>query len=523
MKFSPSIRARLVALTALALVGIGALAALAAGSNQVNQRALEGLYERDIDALTRMQRVENSLLEVRFRAAAVLLEQMPVPGSLNHLRETRKAVGEQWAALDQHAGVTFADGEAQKAYSQLREQWKLVDATLAKLERGYVAKDKAVLTEVLEEDWAVLHKGAVKPLQALIPLTQARSAASYQAATATSRTLLGAGVATGLACLLGIGIASWLTLRSLLRPLREVEHSMRRIAEGDLAAALPAPRRDELGSMIVALGTMQQRLSHLVGTVRETAESVRLASGEVAVGNDDLSARTEQAASQLQQTASSMEQLTGTVGASASAARHASTLALSAAQVAAEGRGVVSQVQATMNDIDQSSKKIASIIGVIDGIAFQTNILALNAAVEAARAGEQGRGFAVVAGEVRSLAGRSAEAARQIKTLIGSSVERVESGSRLVAGAGAVMDRISAAVHEVSDRIGDVTASAAQQSEGIAGVNTAVSQLDQMTQQNAALVEQSAAAAQSLRDQAERLKSAIDAFSVDAFAAAAAH
>ena len=139
MKFSPSIRARLVALTALALVGIGALAALAAGSNQVNQRALEGLYERDIDALTRMQRVENSLLEVRFRAAAVLLEQMPVPGSLNHLRETRKAVGEQWAALDQHAGVTFADGEAQKAYSQLREQWKLVDATLAKLERGTTA------------------------------------------------------------------------------------------------------------------------------------------------------------------------------------------------------------------------------------------------------------------------------------------------------------------------------------------------------------------------------------------------
>jgi methyl-accepting chemotaxis protein len=241
-----------------------------------------------------------------------------------------------------------------------------------------------------------------------------------------------------------------------------------------------------------------------------------VASTEVAVGNADLSGRTEQAASNLQQTASSMEQLTGTVKHTADSARTANQLAGSAAEVARRGGEVVSQVVATMEDINQASRKIADIIGTIDGIAFQTNILALNAAVEAARAGEQGRGFAVVAGEVRNLAQRSAEAAKEIKSLIGSSVDKVDAGTRLVGDAGTTMGEIMASVQRVSDTIGEISAAASEQSEGIGQVNTAVTQLDQMTQQNAALVEQSAAAAESLKSQASKLNGLVSVFKVDA-------
>jgi methyl-accepting chemotaxis protein len=244
-----------------------------------------------------------------------------------------------------------------------------------------------------------------------------------------------------------------------------------------------------------------------VGQVRESSESIEVASTEVATGNVDLSQRTELAAGNLQRTASSMEQLTATVRQSADSARTANQLASSAAEVA-----VVSQVVSTMDEIDASSKKIADIIGVIDGIAFQTNILALNAAVEAARAGEQGRGFAVVAGEVRNLAQRSAEAAREIKTLIGASVGRVESGARLVQDAGATMTEIVASVQRVTDIIGEISAAASEQSQGIGAINGAVTELDRMTQQNAALVEESAAAAESLKEQAKRLAAVVSKF-----------
>jgi methyl-accepting chemotaxis protein len=262
----------------------------------------------------------------------------------------------------------------------------------------------------------------------------------------------------------------------------------------------------------VALKQAIERIGSAMAQVQGSASNIQVASSEIATGNQDLSTRTEQTASNLQQAASSMEQLTGTVKQSADSARHANQLAASAAEVAARGGSVVAQVVATMDEINTSSKKISDIIGVIDGIAFQTNILALNAAVEAARAGEQGRGFAVVASEVRSLAQRSAEAAKEIKGLIGASVDRVESGSKLVADAGSTMSEIVASVQRVSDIIGEITAASAEQSDGISQVNTSVTQLDQMTQQNAALVEQSAAAAESLRDQAEKLAGVVGSF-----------
>jgi methyl-accepting chemotaxis protein len=313
------------------------------------------------------------------------------------------------------------------------------------------------------------------------------------------------------------GALFWLMRRTLAIELggdpAHARGALRRIADGDLSTDASATSDQGL---MGELQRTRQRLRTLVDQVRTSTDSISTASVQIASGNQDLSARTEQTASNLQQTASSMEELTGTVKQSADSARQANQLAASAAEVAQRGGSVVSQVVATMDEITASSKKIADIIGVIDGIAFQTNILALNAAVEAARAGEQGRGFAVVASEVRSLAQRSAEAAREIKGLIGASVERVETGSKLVADAGSTMHEIVASVQRVSDIIGEITAAAAEQSDGIGQVNTAVTQLDQMTQQNAALVEESAAAAESLKDQANRLAQLVAAFRLGA-------
>ena len=329
-----------------------------------------------------------------------------------------------------------------------------------------------------------------------------------------------------LAALAGCGLLvgalmAWLITRSITSPLRKIVAATHAVAAGDLSQSVPVAGRDEVAEVLQSIAQMQQSLRAMVGEVRGSTDSIATASSEIASGNADLSARTEQAASNLQQTAASMEQLTGTVKQSADAARTANQLAASAATVAARGGAVVSQVVATMDEINASSKQIADIIGTIDGIAFQTNILALNAAVEAARAGEQGRGFAVVAAEVRSLAQRSAAAAKEIKGLIGGSVEKVASGSRLVADAGATMKEIVASVQRVSDIIGEITAAASEQSDGIGQVNGAVTQLDQMTQQNAALVEESAAAAGSLKEQAARLAQVVATFRLDAVSAAA--
>jgi methyl-accepting chemotaxis protein len=322
--------------------------------------------------------------------------------------------------------------------------------------------------------------------------------------------LLGGSV---LLALLVITPTTLLNMRSICQPIREAEQLAGAIAQGDLAEREVDTRgQDETAHLLLALTAMQSSLRGIVSQVRQSTDSISNASVEIARGNQDLSSRTEQAASSLQQTASSMEQLTGTVRQSADSARQADQLASSAAEVAARGGEVVAKVVSTMDEINTSSKKISDIIGVIDGIAFQTNILALNAAVEAARAGEQGRGFAVVASEVRSLAQRSADAAKEIKTLIGASVERVESGSRLVADAGQTMKDIVSSVQRVTDIIGEITAASTEQSDGIGQVNTAVTQLDQMTQQNAALVEESAAAAESLKDQTVRLSQAVSVF-----------
>jgi methyl-accepting chemotaxis protein len=288
-----------------------------------------------------------------------------------------------------------------------------------------------------------------------------------------------------------------------------------RIAMGDLSSQVEVRIFDETGRLLQAISSMQDRLKDLVGGIRESAQSIKAASSEVASGNLDLSSRTEDAASNLQDTAQSMARLTSIVAQTAQSARRADQLASSAAEVAARGGSVVAEVVHTMDEINVSSTKISEIISVIDGIAFQTNILALNAAVEAARAGDQGRGFAVVASEVRTLAGRSAQAAKEIKVLINASVERVERGTHLVANAGKTMSEIVQSVQLVSTTIGEITSSTAEQSEGLDQINRAISALDGVTQQNSALVEQGAAAADELKDQASRLADVVSTFKLD--------
>ena len=336
--------------------------------------------------------------------------------------------------------------------------------------------------------------------------------AAFRQAQSTSQWLL-------LVFMVAVGIAVVVVVPSTLanmvsitRPLQQAQGLAISIARGDLTTVPDLSGKDELTELMTCLSDMQDSLSRTVGEVRQAADSIRMASAEIATGNQDLSNRTEQTASNLQQAASRMDEITSTVQQSSEAARAAMSMAKGNAEVAQRGGQVVGQVVSTMDEINTSSQKIHDIIGVIDGIAFQTNILALNAAVEAARAGEAGRGFAVVAGEVRSLAQRSAEAAREIKQLISTSVEKVSAGTQLVHQAGRTISDIVDNAQKVSSFIADITEATSNQAQGLSAVNGTVSELDQMTQQNAALVEQSAAAADSLRDQAQRLANLVAIF-----------
>ncbi|MDE2430450.1 MAG: HAMP domain-containing protein, partial [Burkholderiales bacterium] len=312
---------------------------------------------------------------------------------------------------------------------------------------------------------------------------------------------------------LGVFAALMLT-RTITKPLQVALNIAETVADGDLCSQINDEGRDEVALLMRALKNMNDSLALTVEKVRVGTETITVASQEIASGNADLSSRTESQASSLEETASSMEQLTSTVRQNADNARQANQLVVSATGVAVKGGAVVGQVVSTMGSIKESSRKIVDIIGVIDGIAFQTNILALNAAVEAARAGEQGRGFAVVAAEVRNLAQRSASAAKEIKSLIGDSVDKVDQGSKLVDEAGKTMDEIVTSVQHVADIMSEITAASQEQSAGIEQVNLAITQMDEMTQQNAALVEQAAAAAESMEEQALTLAEAVSVFKV---------
>ncbi|UUX94863.1 methyl-accepting chemotaxis protein [Aquabacterium sp. J223] len=428
--------------------------------------------------------------------------------SFNHSIDVKlKADFERYEAL-------IATEEERALYRDARsaiDRWLAADRKLHAVSSGgeaNVAQAHALVAGETSAAFLAAQTAMRKSLDYNVRLAEVetrRARDTYDSARGLSFALMGVAVALGVAC------AVFIT-RSITGPLRRAVQVVDTVARGDLTTHLDPQGRNELADLLRSLATMTRQLAATVGQVRQSSEQVASASTQIATGNADLSQRTEEQASNLEQTAASMEELQSTVQQNAATARQADRMAHEAAGAAGEGGRVVGEVVTTMQAIAGSSKKMADIIGVIDGIAFQTNILALNAAVEAARAGEQGRGFAVVASEVRSLAQRSAEAAREVKALIGDSVVQVETGTRLVGLAGERMQGIVDQVQRVSQFIGEISGATQEQSGGIGQVSDAVAQLDQVTQQNAALVEQSAAAADSLRQQAQRLNEAVAVF-----------
>jgi methyl-accepting chemotaxis protein len=407
------------------------------------------------------------------------------------------------------------------------EEHKLVNEIHAR-EQAYYAEQKHLLsasraaTAAQKEDAKTLFttrsraafNQVLEGLDQDVAFQTAGGDAAYKASQeAYAQTRIAVICLVGAAVVLG-SILAWLITRSITAPITRAVEVARTVASGDLTSQVHIDSTDETGQLLGALKSMNDNLMTIVSQVRNSSDSIATGSAQIAIGNADLSQRTEEQASNLQQTAASMEQLTATIKQNADTARQANQLAGGASQAASQGGHIVGQVVSTMSDITASSRKIADIIGVIDGIAFQTNILALNAAVEAARAGEQGRGFAVVASEVRSLAQRSAEAAKEIKVLIHASVEKVENGSRLVSDAGVSMNDIVMQVKRVNDLISEISAASIEQSTGVGQIGDAVNQLDQVTQQNAALVEESAAAAESLKHQAASLAQTVAVFKV---------
>ena len=423
--------------------------------------------------------------------------------------------------VQEKIGKTSVSPEDKAALAKVAATRADIRGQTDKLKELTDAGDAAAKQDYLAKVYRPKAVAYLESIDQFVAAQERQRDAAVQAAHDSRANLVVIGAVAAIAVVaLGMLLAA-LLVRSITRPLDRAVSLAEAISAGDLTQNIHDDRKDELGVLTRALSGMSTRLRSVVSEVRHGVDSVSSASVEIANGNHDLSARTEQTASNLEETAASMEQLTATVSQSADTARQANQLAGTAAQAAARGGEVVGQVVSSMQQITDSSRKISDIIGTIDGIAFQTNILALNAAVEAARAGEQGRGFAVVASEVRSLAQRSAEAAKEIKTLISASVENVESGSAQVAQAGQSMEEIVSSVQRVSDLIGEITASSTEQRDGIAQVNQAVTHLDQMTQQNAALVEESTAAAASMRDQAQKLAEVVSMFNVGAVAARA--
>jgi methyl-accepting chemotaxis protein len=446
--------------------------------NARNVLLLDTAQEREVELA--------SIRDSRQRAAKVYEDLIPT------IRDPKAK-----AALDESLTVRKTYGEA-------------LDAFFAQVKTEDMDGAKLVLMQKLRPT-QLAYVSSLEKLVARQEELMAESGALAKEAVQETTLVLWIAVIVGVVAGVAFGV---LATRSVTRPLAEVRRAMETVAGGDLTADVRVTRSDELGELQQSLARMVDGLRGLVREVRSGVDSVTTASSQIAAGNLDLSSRTEEQASSLQQTASSMEEITGTVQQSADSARQATALAVEASGTARRGGEVIGRVVATMDAITDSSRRIEDIIGVIDGIAFQTNILALNAAVEAARAGEHGRGFAVVASEVRALAQRSASAAREIKTLIGTSGVSVATGGREVAAAGETMREIVEQIRRVSELVNEISGAAGEQSRGIEQINQAITQMDQVTQQNAALVEESAAAANSLEAQAQRLAESVASFRV---------
>ena len=475
----------------------------------------ERQYKHPFTVTNAVARAEADLARIMRDVEEVALATSPqeIDQAMKHLHELEKKVlADLKLAQERYLGPRAEVDALITAVTQ----WQPLLERLAELKRaGQQEEAKALIKGEISKRLEAIDEQAMKIYYAAFK----RAEAMQQEAQAERDMAATVSVVVGvLAVLTSLALAVTLT-RIQTQPLQQAVEVARAVASGDLTRQITAEGQNEAAKLLRALQEMQSSLARVVGAVRQGAEVVASASEQIAQGNQDLAQRTQETAAALEETATSAEELGSTVGHNADNARAANQLARQASEVASQGGQVVGQVVDTMRGINESSRKIADIIGVIDGIAFQTNILALNAAVEAARAGEAGRGFAVVASEVRSLAQRSAEAAREIKTLISASVARVEQGSQQVDAAGATMSEVVAAIGRVTDLMGEISAATTEQSTGIGQVGVAVSQMEQTTQQNAALVEESAAAAESLAEQAQALVAEVDMFKLGAGAA----
>jgi methyl-accepting chemotaxis protein len=509
-----TIKARLVAVLAflsvlMAAMGIAGLF----GMNKTNG-ALKSVYEDRTVALRYLGQVERTLSSNRLQMANALLTRTPEAGKTAAERIAANVAASK-KAWESYVATTLTPEEKKIADVVSTQQEKIVKESLepamALLKNGDF---DALQTAYTSASARKVNTEARESIEKLVQLQLDVAKDEYEAATSRFKTTTTAMMtALALAVLLTIVVGVAL-VRAIVKPLSRAVVLADAVAAGDLTQTVDSHRNDEVGRLLDALKRMTDGLNGLVHQVRVGVNTIATGSQQISAGNQDLSQRTEEQASSLEETASSMEELTSTVKQSADNARQANQLAAGASAIAVKGGEVVTQVVSTMSGISDSSKKIADIIGVIDGIAFQTNILALNAAVEAARAGEQGRGFAVVASEVRTRAQRSAAAAKEIKELITDSVHRVDDGTKLVSEAGKTMEEVVGAVKRVTDIMAEITAAAQEQSSGIEQVNQAVMQMDQVTQQNAALVEEAAAAADSMQQQAQALSKAVAVFKV---------
>ena len=480
--------------------------------NVVNVDNVEGRLALDMRVLINDR-------TVALKNLSLLTDPADMQPEIDRINDQTKRYNDAESKLDVlFKSDTGTSAEEKSLLAKIKEQEGVANPAINKAIDLWKDNKAEDATKVLIKEIRPAQKKWLDALNDLVGLEDkqnAEAATGAKSAFASARTLM---IALGVvAVLAGIIAAAWITRRLLKQLGGEPDYAAQianQIASGDLAGAIDTENSDHT-SLMVAMKTMRDSLVHIVAQVRVGTDTIATASGEIAAGNLDLSSRTEQQASSLEKTASSMEELTATVKQNADNARQANQLAASASEVALKGGAVVSQVVATMGSINESAKKIVDIISVIDGIAFQTNILALNAAVEAARAGEQGRGFAVVAAEVRNLAQRSAAAAKEIKSLISDSVEKVEVGSKLVGQAGTTMEEVVDSVRRVTDIMGEITAASQEQSAGIGQVNQAIIEMDSVTQQNAALVEQAASAAKSLQDQAAEVANVVSIFKLD--------
>ena len=507
-----TLRSRLLLLAAIPMTCLVLVSALSAWAVRDGTMALQSVYEDRVVALKQLKTIADmyavNIVDTAHQArdGAQTFEQ-----ATTSVETARKTIAETWK-LYLATGMTV---EETKLIEKTRVSMETADKATQTLLKIFAARDRPALTEFAAKQMYPEIDPVSTDITALTTLQIDVAKELYDEGRATERLLLGAtAVLFLLASIAGIGAAVWVTRQLMGQLGGEPEVAVelaRAIAAGDLSRKVTVKAGDTQ-SLTAALGEMTTSLRAIVSEVRVGVDQIAGASAQIATGNQDLSQRTEEQASSLQQTAASMEQMTSAVAQNSGSAREASSLAGDASRAAAQGGEVVGRVVTTMGEIASQSRRIADIIGVIDGIAFQTNILALNAAVEAARAGEQGRGFAVVASEVRSLAQRSAQAAKEIKTLITDSVEQVGHGTKLAADAGTAIDEVVRRVHAVNDLISGISNASGEQSNNVAQVNQAVGQIDQMTQQNAALVEQAAAAAESLSDQAHQLAKTVSVF-----------